>query len=113
MKYRALRVSKLIGEELSKIIIRELEFPGAIVTITDVEVSKKLEAASVKLSVVPSSKKGGSLAIAQKATGKLQHLLTKKINIKPMPKIHFEIDHGSENAAVVEKRFLEERRKNK
>jgi len=30
-----------------------------------------------------------------------------KINIKPMPRIMFEIDHGAMNAATVEKVFLE------
>jgi ribosome-binding factor A len=38
--------------------------------------------------------------------GNLQHLLNKKMNIRPMPRISFEIDGGLENAAKVEKALL-------
>ncbi|HAS94996.1 TPA: ribosome-binding factor A, partial [Candidatus Wolfebacteria bacterium] len=40
MKYRKERLSNLIEEELSNIIVRELEFDGALVTITGVELSE-------------------------------------------------------------------------
>jgi len=36
----------------------------------------------------------------------LQHLLLRKINIKPMPEIRFKIDIGLERAAEVEKALL-------
>ena len=103
MKFRSERVGKLIREELSKMVIRELEFPGALVTITDVEVDGKLDHATVKVSVIPSGKSEAALHLLQKTAGYFQHLLLKKINIKPMPRIAFEIDHGLENAANVEK----------
>jgi ribosome-binding factor A len=35
--------------------------------------------------------------------GQFQYLLLRKINIKPMPRITFALDHGLENAAKVEK----------
>ena len=43
--------------------------------------------------------------------GYFQHLLLKKINIKPMPRIVFVIDHGFENAALVEKLWEEDKGK--
>jgi ribosome-binding factor A len=104
--FRSERVSKLIQKELAKIIIRELEFPEALVTITSVEVDKKLEHAKVNMSVIPSSAGVAALAALDKATGHLQHLLMKKINIKPTPRIAFALDHGPENAAAVEKALL-------
>jgi ribosome-binding factor A len=106
MRHRPLRVQKLIREELSKIMLRELEFSGALVTITEVVVNKKLEAAKVKVSIFPAEAAEEVLKTLEKNTGKLQHLLLKKINIKPMPKILFEIDRGLENAAAVEKMLL-------
>lgn len=106
MNYRPERVQNLIQVELGKLLLREVEFP-ALVTITGVEVNKKLDIARVKLSILPSSLDKESLAIAEKAQRELQHLLMKKINIRPMPKIKFEIDYGSENAARVEKYFLD------
>jgi ribosome-binding factor A len=40
--HRPDRVSKVIREELSKIILREMEFGGALVTVTSVDIDKKL-----------------------------------------------------------------------
>jgi ribosome-binding factor A len=111
MNYRPLRVGKLIKEELGKIILREMEFPGALVTVTGVDVEKKLEIARVKLSVLPSEFAEKALKIMKSAQGRLQHLLNQKLNIKPMPRIEFGIDHGLENAAAVEKLLLEDNNK--
>ena len=102
MNFRAERVGKLIREELSKMILREVELP-ALATITEVEVDKKLEGARVKVSVLPASGEKAVLAELTARAGYFQHLLLKKINIKPMPRIFFVIDHGFENAALVEK----------
>ena len=103
MKFRAERVSKLIREQLSIMLVREMEFPGAIVTITEVEVDKKLEHAKIEVSVIPSSWGDDALAALERNAGRFQHLLLKKINIKPMPRIVFALDRGLENAATVEK----------
>lgn len=83
-------------------ILREVELP-ALVTITEVEIDKKLDGARVKLSVIPSTQADNVLAILKASAGHLQYLLLRKINIKPMPRIFFEVDHGLENAALVEK----------
>ncbi len=109
MNRRPLRVSKLIKEELSKIILRELEFPGTLATITEVEVNKKLDTAKVLVSVIPSSLAANLVSRLAAGAGELQHLLLKKLNIKPMPRIYFELDRGPENAAIVEKRLLEDK----
>ena len=105
--FRSDRVSKVIREELSKIIIREFEFGGALATITSVDVDKKLEHASVNVSVLPSAQSERVLADLERSAGHLQHLLNQKMNIRPMPRISFVPDHGIENAAKVEK-LLEE-----
>ena len=92
--------------------MREIEFPaGALATVTDVLIDKKLDYARVKVSVLPSEKSAGVLAALEANAGHLQHLLMKKINIKPMPRIAFEIDYGYENAAEVEKQLLEEEKR--
>ena len=111
MDRRPLRVQKLVREELSIIILRELEFGGALATITEVEVDKKLENARVKFSVLPADATERIFKILENNTGRLQHLLAKKLNIKPMPRIRFEIDRGPENAARVEKALLEDNNK--
>lgn len=108
MNFRPLRVANLLRDELGMMIARELEFPGALITITDIDVNKKLEIAHVMVSVLPSNKSAEALKILQAAKGELQYKLVRKLNIKPMPQLHFAIDHGPENAAAVEKALLGE-----
>lgn len=101
------RVESLIKEELNKIILRELEFPGILVTVTEVDVQRDLDYAVVNVSVLPGDKSGEVLKILNKNRKHLQHLLLRKVNIKPMPEIRFKIDYGPEKAAELEKKFLE------
>lgn len=108
MKHRPERVGKLIREEISKAIGRELEFENALVTITEVETDKKLQTANVRVSVLPAEKTKNVLKILDRSRNMLQTFLFKKLNIKPMPRIQFEIDRGPENAANVEKTLLED-----
>lgn len=104
--FRADRVSSVIREELGKLLIRELEFGGAVVTITEVEVQKKLDIATVYVSVFPSEKAPEIMRVLGEATPRLQHLLLRKMNIKPMPQIEFRHDIGPERAAAIEKALL-------
>ena len=106
MKYRPLRVGDLIQKELSEIIAREFEFDDALLTITSVEVDKKMERALVNISVIPSTKLEEAVKKLEKAQGFLYHLLFKKLNIKPMPHLMFRPDRGFENAAIIEKRLM-------
>jgi ribosome-binding factor A len=109
--FRPQRVEKLIREELSKIIARDYYFPGALATITEVQVDKKMDHAKAMISVLPAHAAESVLHALNKDIGQLQHMLLKKINIKPMPRIAFAIDHGLENAARVEKAFIKEEKK--
>ncbi|PIT92241.1 MAG: ribosome-binding factor A [Candidatus Harrisonbacteria bacterium CG10_big_fil_rev_8_21_14_0_10_42_17] len=106
--FRSQRVAELIRKELGYFILREIEVSGALVTITEVQVSKKLDNAAVLVSVLPSEKADEALSVLQKNAGELQHMLLKKLNIKPLPRIVFELDSGLEHAARVEKLLLEE-----
>lgn len=96
MNYRNLRVEKLIKEQLSLILMKELEFDGALTTITKVEVAKDLSQAKVLLSIIPYEKSLEVFEKIQKSAGYLRFLLLKKINIKPMPFLVFNFDSSSE-----------------
>ena len=104
--HRPERVGSLIREELSLLILREAEFPGALITITDVQVDKKMEHAKVKVSAIPTERVDGAIKVLNGMIGNLQHLLNKKMQIRPMPRISFQADRGLENAALVEKALL-------
>ena len=114
MNYRPERVSSLIKQELSSIIIKSVEFPaGHLVTITKVEVDKKLEHAKIGISVLPSEGATKVLSILEKVAGHLQYLLMKRVNIKPLPRIIFEIDHGIEKLAKIEKLLIDDKIKDR
>ncbi|HEY4524120.1 MAG TPA: 30S ribosome-binding factor RbfA [Candidatus Paceibacterota bacterium] len=110
MKFRPIRVGDLIQKELSELIQREFEFDSALITLSSVEVDKKMERALINISVIPSEKLEEVVKTLEKAQGYLYHLLFKKINIKPMPHLMFRPDRGFENAARVEKTFLESKK---
>lgn len=101
------RVSELIRKELGELILRELEFDGAIMTIVSVEVTKKIDYARIHCSVIPSSKSNDVLRVLNSAKFRLQGDLLRKINIRPMPELSFIIDHGTEKAADIEKIMIE------
>ncbi len=93
MNYRNLRVANLIQEELGKLILREIEFPNStLVTIVEVEVLKDLSRAKIKLGVIPATAVLEVMDIINRNRLFLQRLLLRKINIKPMPRIEFELE---------------------
>jgi len=106
MNHRQERVSKLIREHLNELLIREIEFVGFLATITDVEISSDQEHAKVRMSALPSEKGKEMIKVLTKRAPYLQSLLHKKLNIRPMPTIRFELDKGPENAARVEKLLM-------
>lgn len=108
MKYRKERLSDIIKEELSKLIVRELEFEGALVTITDVVISENADFADVQFSVLPSDKEKEVGKILKQNAGHLQHLLIRKLSMRNAPYIRFEYDPGLEKAQRVEKILLKE-----
>jgi ribosome-binding factor A len=104
--FRKDRVQSLIQKELAVILLKEVEVQDVLLTLTEVEVDKKLDQAKVKVSVLPSEKAPIVFKELTRRAGELQHLLNRKLNIKPMPRILFVIDRGPEMAARVEKALL-------
>jgi ribosome-binding factor A len=94
-------------DELSAAILRTLEFPGALVTITEVELSQKQDTATVHVSVLPQEKEAKTLVALNKARGVLAHEILKRLRIREVPFISFKLDRGLANAAAVDKVFIE------
>jgi ribosome-binding factor A len=108
MNYRKERLGSLLRGELNKIIVREIEIPNTIITITRVEVAEDLDRIKIGISTIPSEKTAEALKTLTHQKKHFAHLLLKKTRLRTIPELVFEIDHGSENAAVVEKRLLDE-----
>lgn len=111
--HRKERLGSLIREELAKIVLKEIEFENALVTITEVEISNDLEFADVNFSAIPFEKSKEVLKSLNEKRGYLQHLLIKKLKMRRVPELKFKIDEGLEKAAKVEKIIIEEENKHK
>ena len=109
MKYRKERLNELIKEELGKFSLKELDFENSIVTIMSVEVSDDLLNAKVKINIMPSSKLNEISDILRKNRRRLEHFLMKKISIKQIPKLSFEINEHPEREEEVEKIFIKDK----
>jgi len=100
-KYRNLKMASLIRDELSLILLKEFEFP-ALVTIINVNVDSDFKLAKVKIKITPKDLKinlieqkkleAKILKELNKNKEKIFKILFKKLNLKPMPKIVFEIE---------------------
>ena len=103
MNYRDKRLSGLIQHELSKLVVKTMEFEGALVTITDVTVDGTLDNAVALVAVLPEQKASQVLEALNVNRATLQFQLVRILQIRPMPNLVFKYDSGAVNAAAVEK----------
>jgi ribosome-binding factor A len=112
MGNRIQRVNSLIKNELSKIFLRELDFPNDIlVTITRVETSVDLNQARVYISVMPAGQIDRVFEVLSKGIYDIQQKLNKRLKMRPIPKIKFEREEKTKEAGRVEE-LLEEIKEN-
>lgn len=108
MTLRQEKVNELLLEEVSKLIVREVDFPSDIfVTVVKVQVDPALARAKVWVSVLPFSKKLQAIKILKRNRKIIQHKLNKRLYMRHVPKIEFRFDDTEEKAWEVE-RILDE-----
>jgi len=93
MSQRLLRVRELLKRELSVLINRDFEFGGALVTISDVDVTPDLRQGHVFVSALGAN--GREQEIIDKlnaAHGQIQNKLTKRVILKYTPNLRFQYD---------------------
>ena len=112
MGNRIQRVNSLIKDELSKILLKEIDFPRSVlVTITRVETAVDLNRVKVYVSVIPESQAAGVFEILNKIIYGLQQKLNKRLKMRPLPRIEFKKEEKTKEAARVEE-LLEEIKEN-
>ncbi len=87
--HRKEKLESLIQEELSKLMVREFDFGGVLVTITKVEMDSDLTHAKVYLGVIPHKAGIKIFAEVERKRKELQYSLLKKMTIRVMPSIRF------------------------
>lgn len=106
MSLRIQRVNELLKQEIGNLILKELDFSRDImVTITEVDASDDLQQAKVKVSIMPFLRAEKILKILNSQVFNLQKLLNKKLKMKIIPKIRFELDKSEERKTRIEQLF--------
>lgn len=86
------RVNELIRHELSQILLREVDLEsGVLVTIIDVKTSSDLQQANILISIFPSEKTQKIFGKIQKDIFHLQQMLNKRLRMRPVPRIKFDL----------------------
>jgi ribosome-binding factor A len=108
-KFRAARISERIREELSDLLIKQVNDPRlAGVSITDVEVDRELAFANIYFSAIEGSERAAEIKDGfQHAQGFLRAELSHRINLRVFPRLRFHWDPTFERAERIEQLFTE------
>lgn len=86
---RLLRLNELLKKEIGYILLREIGFDDALVTITRVECSNNGIEAKVFISVIPDNKIDSIFAVLRHEVYGIQQMINRKLKMRPIPKIKF------------------------
>lgn len=103
------QVNALILEELGKIVDKNIDMPAeALVTLTHVITSPDKHYADVFISVMPLDKEKEVLEIFALRVGDIQHMLNRKLRMRPVPRIKFVVDTGEKKRERIESLLAKE-----
>lgn len=113
MTKRIEKVNSLLGQEIGKIISRDFDFTGAIVTVTRINATPNLIEAKAYISVFPEEKTGNAVELLNHNVRSIQQQINKAVNMRPVPKIFFVRDKTIDEAIRVEKLLKELKKERK
>jgi len=102
MSDRIKRVNQLLKQEVSQLLLKEVDFRDVLVTVTRVKTSPDLKYAKINISVLPTEKDELALKIIERNIFNIQQELNKRLHLKFVPKIRFEIDQVEVEAQRIE-----------
>jgi len=110
---RLQRIADRIRQELSEMLIREINDPRLKqIYVTDVKVDKELAFADIYVSAVEgASRSADVLAGLESASGFIKRNLASRVELRAFPRIRFHWDMTPENADHIEKVLAELRKK--
>ncbi len=91
-----------MAQEISKIILRDFAFHGALITLTHVDTTANLIEARVYVSILPEDKTDHAIKALNSQVYDIQQKLNKMLNMRPVPRIRFVQDPAIAEAARVE-----------
>lgn len=102
MSNRIEKVNSLLEHEIGRLILKDFDFTGMLVTLTHVEATGNLIEAKAYISVMPEEKAEHVVSVLNKGVYSIQKEINKKLNMRPIPKIIFVKDEQIAEAARVE-----------
>jgi len=100
---RIQRVNQLVKEELSKIFLKEVDFPkDTLVTVTRVDTSPDLKQSKIFISCIPETQISKTLRILNKNLSLLQRKIGEILSMRITPKIKFIEEKETQEAAKIE-----------
>jgi ribosome-binding factor A len=96
------KVNSLLLQEIGKIILRDFDFSGSLVTLTHVDTTANLIEAKVFVSVLPEEKMPAIVKILNNNVRDIQQKINKKLNMRPIPRLKFFKDENIKKAAEIE-----------
>lgn len=86
------KINALLAHEVGDIFLTELDLPpDIIVTIMGVDTSPDLHYADILISVLPANRSGSVLSRVRKKIYKIQKILDRRLEMRPVPKLRFSI----------------------
>ena len=109
---RLQRIADRISQELSEMLIRELNDPRLkLIYVTDVKIDKELAYADIYVSAVEGvSRSKDVLAGLESASGFIRRTLASRVDLRAFPRLRFHWDMTPENADRVEKALAQLRK---
>ena len=93
-----LRVRELLKRELSDVIQRDFEFPNALVTVNEVDVTPDLKQAHAYLGIIAKDDAAHAQILGQlnARRGAVQKKISSRVVLRYTPQIHFKDDRSVE-----------------
>jgi len=107
MSIRTAKVSSLIKEEMSQILLREIRIETeAFITVTDIIMTPDLKLAKVYLSIFDSDeKKELTINELTRRKSEVRHILGSRIRLKYTPDLQFYLDDTLDRVDSLERIF--------
>ena len=103
MNRRIEKINKLLKQQISQAILKNLEFKKeTMITVTRVETSPDFNYAKTKVSIIPFDKAEKILEILKIKKGTIQRSITKNLEMKKVPKVRFVLDKTEQKVSRVE-----------
>ncbi len=102
MSRRVEQVNALVQERVSEYLVRHLEIKDVLITVTGVDTDPDLKRAKVRVSVLPTTKRGSALEQLKRFAPEVNRRLFRDLTMYAVPKVTFVIDTLEAEAAKIE-----------